>query len=226
MMAFLPSFWAHLSFGLVITSGLWLVLDRVAGPPASCPLPQRQLAVVLTFAMALAAGYVPVGDVDCGGWLLAFSGELSFTSTFLLGCSLAHHGRFNPLARPGRIWGRADRAAVRDVRMGAAWLAWPLLGLVLYGTVLGGLGPDVYSWGFKPWLAWGLLSAAAVSALSGRWLAAWMLLGIVLAWLVAASGATNIWDYAIDPFVVVGVIIAAVTGESRHRRRDRIGWGS
>jgi hypothetical protein len=191
--------WSHLSVALLVAAVVSAACVRrrtsvraLAGE--SLPkLPRAGTAWPITL-LALAGGLglslVPVGEVDVAGYLLAYSGELSFATLFFLAVFLAAQSFPAVVPVEDRDWD-----AMRSV--------WAVVGLALYGSALTAWEPDLYAVGFGATLLWPVLAGSALLAVVGRWLAAVLLLGIVWSWQLRLSGGVNFWDYAIDPFLFV-----------------------
>jgi hypothetical protein len=215
--------WTHLSFAFVIAAAMVAVAQRAA---ATKQLSQNDHATAAwrwsvcgAVAGAFAIGTLPLRDVDLSGYLLAFTGELSFATLFYLGVYLT--------SSSGIV------AKVDDREWNGLRLTWLVAGFVLYASVLGGRGIDVYSLGFGSLAAWAGLALSASLAIGGRWLGAVMVLGIIVAWQLSLCGSVNFWDYAIDPFLFLGSLlhvllalparVASVSGIIRWRERKLSG---
>lgn len=214
-----PYLWSHLSFMLVITAGFVSVclacgylLDRQrTGSQPENRVYRWRLLPAITLAVLAFSGQlssVVRGPVDVSGHLLAFSGELSFGMLLFLATMLV-----------GRVFGRRWRIAAESWHA-PQWI-WLLAGIALYSTVLSGRGPDVYSWGYGPALAWVALAASVAAACSGRWLLAVLFLGTVIVWQLGVTPSTNLWDYAIDPFIFAGAAAHILGRGVASRRRGR-----
>ena len=208
-MSTLQSCWAHLSFTLITASlmiGVFIVMRRLAkrlqGPRIVINAKERAVAdqqvfvitSIASLAIAAATSAIRIGDVDLAGYLIAYSGELSFATIFFwvvtLGGNLLVDG-----------W-RVGKAVWRAPQWG-----WTIGGLAIYTVALSGRGPDLYSLGYGSLLAWVGLAISAAAAIGQRWLIASLSLGIVLAWQFRLTGAVNLWDYALDPFIFVGSVV-------------------
>jgi hypothetical protein len=215
--SFAHSVWNHLSFTLVVTTAVLGLVHVVGWLAAHKRLPRLRLwspdvgeqhhghnrrFVFALLAIAGMLSFVPAGDVDLSGHLLAYSGELSFATLFVL--SMIVRGNLDK-----GHWFFDQR------NLQAALVAWALCGLVLYLTTLTGRGPDVYALGYEESLAWIALAISVVAASRQCWVVATLMLGAVLAWHLRLGGSVNLWDYAVDPFIFAASaaqILARVRG--------------
>jgi len=202
-MTFLESVWSHLSFTLVFASATFAVLHLGDQLVANLRLPRlwfwssqdsesrqtwHRRCVVTLIVFASGLSIVQVDDVDMSGHLLAYTGELSFATLFVLSTIV-----YNNLAI-GRYF--FDR---RQLQVFQGW--WVLGGLAIYLTTLSGRGPDLYALGYEESLAWVALAISVIAATFQRWLVASLVLGVILSWHLRVSGSVNLLDYAIDPFI-------------------------
>jgi len=203
-------FWAHLSFTLLFAAamaGVFRVLrermiktaddagsgvagDRQQVFTLAGSLPLARLLVV-SVAGGWAIGTLPVGHTDLAGYLVAYSGELSFSMLFYLAIFVASTA---PII--------GSKVASRDWE--PARYFWAITGLGLYSTTLSGRGFDIYETGYGHGLAWVGLVVAASAYVGGRRLIAVWALGVVLSWQLRLSNSGNFWDYAVDPFLCFG----------------------
>lgn len=200
--------WSHVSFGLLAAAVTVQLLDRCDDSSLQRPkLAGRAFRGGTLFLIGVAAGLIPVRFTDAAGYLVAFSGELSFATLFYLGLVT--------------FSGRVGRETC-ELRSGIApRIAWIAGGIAVYTSALSGRGPDVYAWGFSAAAEGVVLALSAAAFATGRRLTAAMLLGVVLARQMELGGSGNLWDYAIDPFLVAGsagylLWVAVARGHVRH----------
>lgn len=230
-----PWLWSHLSFGLVV--GAIIVRLLPPGDASGRGEPEtigdglgtrRSMAQGwLLIGVALASGFIPMGDIDLAGNLLGFTGELSVTTLAYLAAGWAWRSGFViPQSRPGLETSDPERLAVgqwpkRTRPLLAERVVWSALGVALYLPALSGRGPDVYGIGYDATMAWAALAVATWLALVGHWGFACLGVAIVLCWQMRLSGGGNFWDYAIDPFVFIVSLFRLVgDGLNKRFRRD------
>lgn len=231
-----PWLWSHLSFGLVV--GAIIVRLLPLGDASGQGEPETTIGDGLgmwrskargwlLLGVALASGFIPMGDIDLAGNLLGFTGELSVTTLAYLAAGWAWRSGFViPQSRPGLETSDPERLAVgqwpkRTRPLLAERVVWSALGVALYLPALSGRGPDVYGVGYDATMAWAALAVATWLALVGHWGLACLGLAIVLCWQMRLSGGGNFWDYAIDPFVFIVSLFRLVgDGLTKRFRRD------
>jgi len=203
-------FWAHLSFTLFFAAamtGVFRVLHerkkQTADDAGSGLGGDRQqvltgggsLALASLLVVSVAGGWaigtLPVGHTDLAGYLVAYSGELSFSMLFYMSILVASTA---PII--------GSKVASRDWEPARGF--WAITGLGLYATTLSGRGFDIYETGYGHGLAWVGLVVAAIAHVGGRRLIAVWALGVVLSWQLRLSNSVNFWDYAVDPFLFFG----------------------
>jgi hypothetical protein len=177
-----------------------LASDRREGFTGLAWLPS--LSVLTSMVGGWAIGMLRVGNTDLAGYLVAYSGELSFSMLFYLAVIVVS---------PAPIVG--SNVASRDWE--PARYFWAIAGLGLYATTLSGRGFDLYESGYGHVFACLGLIVAAVANLAGRRLIAVWTLGIVLSWQLRLSGSVNFWDYAVDPFLFVGSSLHVIVGTGK-----------
>jgi hypothetical protein len=240
-----PWAWSHLSFALLIAAlaaaclQAWSVGCRWLKSPGggevaaggagdqmseSSSKPNRGIAnrALILLVVGLVLGFLPAGETDWSGHLLAYTGELSFpTLAYLWLTTLALCGQITDCSLAGRVGTEsvattrisssgADRRTLATRSAAPPWsdsrwperVVWLLLGTLLYTTVLSGQGPDFYRWGYTSAPSWLTLLAATCLHWAGRWDLAAIAVGTVLTWQLRLSGAVNFWDCAIDPLLV------------------------
>lgn len=210
--------WAHLSFALLfaaaVTGVFRFIYKRIKRPgDVGCSglggdqqhafmglgwLPSVSL-IGISLAAGWAIGMCPIGQTDLAGYLVAYSGELSFSMLFYLAVFVASSA---PII--------GSNVASRDWQPASYF--WAIAGLGLYATTLSGRGFDLYETGYGHAFAWLGLIVAAAANLAGRWLIAVWALGIVLSWQLRLSGSVNFWDYAVDPFLFLGSSVHLIVG--------------
>jgi hypothetical protein len=168
--------WAHLQTALLLG---WLV---------SLPAGRRRASVRWLPLPALAAAWLPLGDLDLSAWVYAYSGPLAVPSWVLLGAGLLHRTGLAPRL-PG-----AERTALLGMVA--------VLALLLYPLALG-LGPyDPYGLGFA---GPGLPLAVAAGALLAWWQqrpgVALTVLVALAAWTLGLGESHNLWDYLLDAWL-------------------------
>lgn len=208
-MSTLRSGWDQLSYTLITASlmiGVLILVRRLAkrfqGARLVTGAEERSAAdrnffvstSIASLGIAAATSVIKIGDVDLGGHLIAYSGELSFATIFFLVVTLG-----------GNLLGDGWRVGMPAWHV-PQW-GWTIGGVAMYAVVFSGRGPDVYSLGYGSLLAWVGLVISAAAAIGQRWLIASLSLGIVLAWQFRLTGAVNLWDYALDPFIFLGAAV-------------------
>lgn len=178
--------WSHLSVALLFAVAV-VSLFQVRNLRSTEHRRVWRIAL-LALIGGLGLSVVPVGDVDLAGYLLGYSGELSFAMLYFFSVYLMTQS-FPAVLR------------VTDGDWDGLRLFWAAAGLALYSSALTGWEPDVYGFGFGTLLLWPALVGSALFAIVGRWLPAVLLLGVVWSWQLQLFGSTNVWDYAIDPFL-------------------------
>lgn len=205
--------WSHLSVALLFaaTAVAARARQQPGGTTGHRPRPLWRVGL-LAVAAGLGLSVVPVGDVDVAGYLLAYSGELSFALLFFLVVYVA-----------AQSFPAVVRVADRD--WDGLRMVWAIAGLALYGSALTGWEPDVYGFGFGTLLLWPALAGSAGLAMIGRWLPAVLLLGVVWSWQLRLAGGVNFWDYAIDPFLWVVSAVRVAWSAAKAAVASGIKWG-
>lgn len=145
---------------------------------------------VVTAAIALlAARFAPVHEsCSLADVLFGAFGELSATTSILLGYFM-----YAEIARKGALY------RVNPV----VFVVLLTLAAILYLSVLGYIGTDIYAWGYHP--SGMLLLYLAVQAVffrASRLFALLWLLGL-MAFVFGVQRSLNLWDYLFDPLWVV-----------------------
>jgi hypothetical protein len=227
--------WAHLSFALLfaapVTGLIRVAVKRIKSPGKSLgPVPggdqwqprtgRGWLRSVGLFCGSVvigwATGLIPVGNTDLAGYVVAHSGELSFSTLFYLTVLVASWVSPMGAKLDSRVWDPAR-------------YFWAIAGLGLYATTLSGRGYDLYETGYGFAFAWLGLIFAAIAILNGRGLIAVWALGIVLCWQLKLAESVNFWDYAVDPFLFVGSsvhLIAKIRPDTARNEKEGIGTKS
>lgn len=205
--------WSHGSVALLFaaTAVAARARQQPSGTTGHRPRPLWRVGL-LAVAAGLGLSVVPVGDVDVAGYLLAYSGELSFALLFFLVVYVA-----------AQSFPAVVRVADRD--WDGLRMVWAIAGLALYGSALTGWEPDVYGFGFGTLLLWPALAGSAGLAMIGRWLPAVLLLGVVWSWQLRLAGGVNFWDYAIDPFLWVVSAVRVAWSAAKAAVASGIKWG-
>lgn len=213
-MTFSESIWTHLSFTLVLTSATLVGLRLVGWMVTSLRLPRLSLlptegqealptryrhGVIALFFLASGLSIVRADEVDFSGHLLAYTGELSFATLFVL--SLFVYSNF---AGVRYFFDKGELRAFHSCLV--------FCGLALYLTTLSGRGPDLYALGYEESLAWVGLAISAVAVYLQRWLVASLLLGAIVSWHLRLGGSVNLFDYAVDPFIFAGAAVQSLAG--------------
>jgi hypothetical protein len=157
---------------------------------------------VVTAAMVLlATRFVPVhGSWSPAGVLFGAFGELSATTSILLGYFM-----YAEIGRKGELY-RVNPAVFVVILTLAA---------ILYLSVLGYIGTDIYAWGYHP--SGMLLLYLAVQAIffrASRLFALLWLLGL-MAFVFELQRSLNLWDYLFDPLWTVVSIVYLVVHAAR-----------
>lgn len=206
--------WSHLSVALLFAAALVALLGRRKTGDCTASGQVRPVwpMTLLAVAAGLGLSVIPVGDVDVAGYLLAYSGELSFAMLFFLVVFLAAE------SFPGAV-------PVQDRDWDGLRSVWAVVGLALYGSALTAWEADLYGLGFGTALLWSALAGSAMLAVIGRWLPAVLLLGVLWSWQLRLAGGVNFWDYAIDPFLFIVSLARVVTSASRAAVASGVKWG-
>jgi len=206
--------WSHLSVALLFAAALVVTRRRrkAGGGPASGQVRPAWPIVLLAVAAGLGLSVVPVGDVDVAGYLLAYSGELSFALLFFLVVFLAAESFPEAVPVHDRHWD-----GLRKV--------WAVVGLALYASALTAWETELCGLGFGATLLWPALAGSAMLAVIGRWLPAVLLLGVVWSWQLRLAGGVNFWDYAIDPFLFIVSFVRVGTSAFRSAVASGGKWG-
>lgn len=168
--------WIHLQAALLLLFSLALggVLRTVG-----------KRALLLLGAVALLLPFAPLGALDLGGYLYAFSGQLSITSLILMASSVQ------------KPWSGKSFLAFGELRLLLAGFGAFALGF--YPLALG-VGPiDPYGWGFgQAFAPLTILLIAAFAWRGGRRGLALIFCAAVWGWLLQIGESNNLWDYLID----------------------------
>ena len=181
-----PAFWiwSHLSFVLLISSMLSLIVKR-----------RRSLqSMSLCLLIPAILGVLPAGQTDVSGFVLGHMGTLSASMLVLLG--------FQLFANVGAI--EVHRTSVLR-NMNIFWFA---TGMILYPAALGLFRTDMYSFGFRANMRWCVLGLSVAAMLCRL-----RILGLCLAFSVLAiqlklHESSNLWDYVIDPWLWIAAAVS------------------
>jgi len=206
--------WSHLSVALLFAAAVVAARGRRNAGDKPAPSQVRRVWPIALLAVATGLGLsvVPVGDVDVAGYLLAYSGELSFAMLFFLVVFLAAESF-------------PDAVPVHDRHWDGLRKVWAVVGLALYAAALTAWETELYGLGFGATLLWPALAGSAMLAVIGRWLPAVLLLGIVWSWQLRLAGGVNFWDYAIDPFLFIVSFVRVASSACRTVVASGINWG-
>jgi len=198
-MSLVNALWAHLGTALVLAALVFrLTRYRVSGPWVGA----------LVFLLLAGLTYLPVGGIDLGGYVYAFTGQLSLTSLALLAG-----------VTTTRLWGVGllTRHETEALLAGLASLA-----VVFYPLALGLTRLDPYALGFGDWpMPLAVCVIALLAWVSGRWRLALLLLGAIWAFQLGLGESDNLWDYLLDAWLGLYAVLWSVFVGLRRRLAGR-----
>jgi hypothetical protein len=157
----------------------------------------------LWLLLAMAALWLPLGNLPLWRYLYGFTGELSPATWILFFVWFGFPGVF-------RAWCHAELPFKRRIALLGAMILFYVLAL--------GSGPfDPYAYGFQPWVLLALLAA---------WVARWGRRAVGLTLLLSVDlmafglhwlGSTNLWDYLVDPVLMIALGISVFRGVMSRR---------
>lgn len=187
------SFWIHLSTGLLL-AGLPLLL---AGRRS---VPVRVVLVLLSILV----GFLPIGNTDLAGLIVAHTEILSVSSIvtliYLFRKYFAGEQKTKQGGKPPKF-GQILESDQAEVYL--CLTMFFVAGMILYASALGFMAFDVYAAGFDHQFAWVVLAVAVVFGVKGYWLPAFCLVFAVIGFGCRIAGSPNVWNYMVDPWLVL-----------------------